>query len=329
MNNAFLISIIIPVFNREKTILPCLDKILSQDSSEVEIIVVDDGSTDNSRSVIMQKTARYHNVKVLGSNVNKGPGVARNMGIMAAKGEYISFVDSDDLVEDNYIITLKEAINTYRCDLILFNYKRVYIRKKNLIERLYPFTVANLNKGVITDERMSLYTRVEVSSVIKLIKREILTSNSDILFPESSLAEDLSFSLLLYPSVHNYVILPDSLYQYHISENSQSRLVTNWTEIYLKILSDLTAYYKKHNYYFKNYTGLEFLLTKHLILPNLLRFYNHKSSRNYSDFLKLRFEVLQSFPNYLRNPFLKKEPFYSYLVLWLVKYIPRVFRLVI
>ena len=328
MSKDVLITIVIPVFNREKTILPCVEKILSQDTSNVEILVVDDCSSDNSRSLVKQKFESLENVNLIFSNINNGPGITRNTGIEAASGEYISFVDSDDLVEDNYIITLKEAIRSYNCDVILFSYKRMYHRKKNLIEKYYPFSRLDLKTDVIQYEIDDLYTKAEVSSVIKLIKRELLISNPDIRFPKFSLAEDLFFSLILYPYVRSYVIIPDILYQYHIYEKSQSRLVTNWSEIYMKILFETTDYYKTHKVYDKNRVGLEFLLSKHLLLPNLLRFYNNKSPHNYAALLKLHSELQTIFPKYLSNPHLKKEPKYVLVILWFIKHFPWVFRFV-
>ena len=89
------ISVIIPVYNAEKTIRRCLESIMSSEYEEYEVVVVDDGSTDNSASILFEYANRDRRVKII-NQPNSGPAIARNKGLELAEGEIIAFVDSDD-----------------------------------------------------------------------------------------------------------------------------------------------------------------------------------------------------------------------------------------
>ena len=92
------ISVIIPVYNAEKTIRRCLESIMSSEYEEYEVILIDDGSTDNSVSIISEFANRNRRIKIF-TQPNSGPSAARNKGLTLAEGEIIAFVDSDDYVD--------------------------------------------------------------------------------------------------------------------------------------------------------------------------------------------------------------------------------------
>ena len=120
-----LISIIIPFYNSARYISRCLKSLLCQDLSNVEILCVDDGSTDNSSSIISnmieQRNMSQH-VHLVQLNHNSGVAHARNVGINTAKGDYVIFIDSDDYVSPDYIAVLKDAVNESESDAFIFNY---------------------------------------------------------------------------------------------------------------------------------------------------------------------------------------------------------------
>lgn len=112
MNNQTpLISVILPVYNGEKTIRLCVDSMLAQDFKDFELVIVDDGSWDNSLEIIKQEYAKYSNIKIY-SKSNGGESSARNYGVDRAKGKWITFIDSDDFVDSNYLSSFmqKEAL---------------------------------------------------------------------------------------------------------------------------------------------------------------------------------------------------------------------------
>ena len=107
------ISVIIPVYNEEKHLEECLNSIINQTLKDIEIIIINDCSTDNTKNIIDKYLLKYPNIKVINNEVNKGVGACRNIGISISKGDYISFIDSDDYIHPNMLLNMyNAAINT-------------------------------------------------------------------------------------------------------------------------------------------------------------------------------------------------------------------------
>ena len=120
-----LVSIIVPVYNCEKYIKDCLDSIFNQDYENFEVICVDDGSSDNSKNIIL----RYEKVKYF-YQTNHGQGAARNLGINKASGEWLTFCDSDDFLEPNFISKMMAKADP-NVDLVCCNIRRIVDGKSN------------------------------------------------------------------------------------------------------------------------------------------------------------------------------------------------------
>lgn len=114
-----LVSVIIPVFNAEKYIKRALSSLVSQTYENIEIICVNDGSTDHSANILERMAESDNRVKVI-TQVNSGPAKARNTGLDIARGKYISFVDSDDFVDKEMYATLVNIAETQSADIIVF-----------------------------------------------------------------------------------------------------------------------------------------------------------------------------------------------------------------
>ena len=107
------VSVIIPVYNTEKYLRRCFDSVVNQTLSDIEIICINDCSTDNSLEILQEYASKDKRIKLIDFKVNKGAAIARNIGIDAATGEYIGFVDSDDFVDlDFYEKLYKKAAET-------------------------------------------------------------------------------------------------------------------------------------------------------------------------------------------------------------------------
>ncbi len=118
------VSVIIPVYNMERSLLVSINRIVSQTYSNIEIIIIDDGSKDNSLEICEKLRKENDCIQVIHTE-NQGSGPARNIGIEKATGDYIYFPDSDDVIETNAIEILVEAMQRYRSDLIIFGYKTI------------------------------------------------------------------------------------------------------------------------------------------------------------------------------------------------------------
>ena len=119
------ISVIIPVYNSEKYLKKCLDSLLDQTFQDFEIIAVNDGSTDSSRTILDQYAAQYPDTVHVYEKGNEGQGAARNFGMERAAGEYVLFLDSDDYVEKNMLEALYAAAVRDESDLVVCDYYEI------------------------------------------------------------------------------------------------------------------------------------------------------------------------------------------------------------
>lgn len=203
-----LVSIIIPVYNSEKYINRCIQSILSQDYQEIEIILVNDGSKDNSLKLIKKYAQKYDNIKVF-TQKNQGPGVARNLGIKKSRGDYITFVDSDDYIEKDYIKILTESVGNN--DIIISGYKTIDENMRLINERI--------PKGTKMD-----YVKY-VSTCCKLYKKDLIVKNN-IIFPSRKIGEDVLFTLKCYALTSKKITVKNSGYIIVINKNSITHTIS-------------------------------------------------------------------------------------------------------
>lgn len=187
------VSVIIPIYNVEKYLRKCIDSILAQTLDDLEVILVDDGSTDGSPE-ICNEYGELPNVTVI-HQTNKGLSAARNSGMRAAKGEYVAFVDSDDYVAEEMYAEMYSCAKHNTVDIVCCNYALVqdervlpnqdgYLPDNRIIE---PFEIRN----ILTSERGSKLLWFAWKS---LFSREMLIKN-EILFIEEPIVEDTPFNL--------------------------------------------------------------------------------------------------------------------------------------
>ena len=132
-NNEIKVSVVVPVYNAADYFAPAMDSIIDQTLKEIEIICVDDGSTDNSLELIKEYQKRDARIRSLTEN-NAGPAVARNKGMARARGEYVVFLDADDfyeltLLERLYEMSVKHDLDIAVCDYDIFNIRKSVFTK--------------------------------------------------------------------------------------------------------------------------------------------------------------------------------------------------------
>ena len=130
------VSIIVPIYNSEKHLEKCINSIIKQTYKNIEIILINDGSTDNSLEKIKELSLKYQNIKYY-TQTNKGVARTRNSGIRYAKGSYIMFVDNDDYIEKDYVETFVNEIEKENYDYVIGGYKRVDENGKTLLKQTY------------------------------------------------------------------------------------------------------------------------------------------------------------------------------------------------
>ena len=204
-----LISIIVAVYNIEKYIARCIDSILSQTYSKLEIILVDDGSTDSSGRICDDYKARDGRIRVI-HKPNGGLSDARNAGLEIASGEYIGFVDGDDWIEADMYRAMYQACETEEAEIAVCRYKQ--ITKSGVIDASAHNSVS-LSKAealeiyVCGDERYLIYNSVWS----KLFTHRLI---QDIRFPVGRNSEDIMFTTKAFCRMKRLVYLDIAYYNY-------------------------------------------------------------------------------------------------------------------
>lgn len=206
------LSIIVPVYNLEKFVGRCLESILCQVNDEVEIIIIDDGSTDNSGTIIDEYAQKHSNIKVIHKS-NEGISKTRNKGLVQAKGEYVLFVDSDDYIAGNMVKTmLNQAINK-NADIVIS--KAVNEWPDQTKEDMFTkdFDESEVINGM---EAVKRFWAGEINGHPwnKLIRRELMINNN-IVFPEDKkIYEDAPTLFKLYLKANRIAFVNKNLYYY-------------------------------------------------------------------------------------------------------------------
>lgn len=212
-----MISIIIPVYNKETCLRRCVDSVLNQTYRELEIILVDDGSTDNSGIICDDYADLDRRVKVIHKK-NGGVSSARNVGLKNVSGEFIGFIDSDDFINENMYETLYEAIINSNSNVVMCNYNKII--DENVIH-VDNFFDKNIVSG---SEFLESVFRIKNMGVLwnKLFRRDMFFCNGiSLLFDESiSLCEDVLLLTKMLKKEKNIYLCRDYLYNYVFNNDS-------------------------------------------------------------------------------------------------------------
>lgn len=238
-----LISIVIPIYNVEKYLRQCIDSIVTCSNKSWEVLLVDDGSTDKSPEICDEYGKRYDEIKVIHKK-NEGVSSARNIGIQHAKGKYITFIDGDDFVKDDYFDNLYKAISK-RTDICLFNYTRWIDEKTHASGKQIS------EEGVYNDLKV-IYMQVaeleiSVMSVWCQVYRLDIIKNNKIYFDENmKTCEDFYFFLSYLEYVETAYVSQGTSYCYRLnldSVTSKRRLshIDDYEVLYKKLSSLLIS----------------------------------------------------------------------------------------
>lgn len=213
-----MISVIVPIYNSEKYLNKCIDSLLRQSYKNIELILIDDGSKDNSLSVCYKYAATDSRVKVHHKE-NEGIAKTRNYGLRVSSGEYIAFVDSDDYVDHDFLRLLYEAMEANHCELSICSFARFMDNKiiHNTIEESRVVDKTELELLFFTD------SNIGKANWNKLYKAELL---ENLQFPDICLGEDYVFNFEYLKRVNKVAIINKELYYYRITPSSLSNLTS-------------------------------------------------------------------------------------------------------
>jgi len=288
------ISVIVPVYNVEIYLARCLDSLLNQTLKEIEIIVVNDGSTDNSGEILKLYEKKYPNrIKVLNKE-NGGLSDARNYGIPYATGEYIAFIDSDDYIEPEMYEKMYQKAKDENSDMVECDFLWEYPNK----------TVVDTGKIYSNKREMFAYARVVAWN--KIIKRSIL-EETKIQFPKGLRYEDVEFFYKILPFYNKVSFVKNPYVHYIQRDNSISNSQNERTKEIFDVLDNVITYYKEKRLFDQYKTELEYTYTRLLLCSSLFRMVKVGDKQVRKDLLRTTWVYLnEKFPSWKKNEILKK-----------------------
>ena len=219
------ISIIIPVYNTEKYLKQCLDSIINQTFKDFECICINDGSTDNSLTILHEYSKKDNRIKIINQK-NSGSSVSRNNGIKQALGQYVSFIDADDWITNNYLEILYNKIIETDADIVRASFK-FYYQKDDICESAKIREIHKIKNNTDIERLYKGYAGAFVWA--KLYKKSLIKDNN-IYFYEVKTAEDCPFSALVYLYAKKICFINDEIYFYRkqiegVTANYQGQII--------------------------------------------------------------------------------------------------------
>lgn len=289
------VSVIVPVYNVEKYIRKCLDSLVNQTLKEIEIIVVNDGSTDNSETIVEEYIEKYSDKIKYYVKENGGLSDARNYGMKYATGEYIAFIDSDDYVDVELYEKMYNKAVENNCDYVECNFIWKYIdREKKDI-------------GIKYKNKHEMLAIARVVAWNKLIKKEIV-DRTNAQFPKGLRYEDIEFFYKLLPYIEKFDFVEDCLIYYVQRNSSIANTQNEKTGEVFTVLNNVIEFYKENNFYEEYKAELEYAYTRILLCSSFLRIIKVENSKTRNLLLKKTWENLNNnFPNWRKNQLLRNE----------------------
>ncbi len=237
MLNSKWLSIIIPIYNVEKYLRKCLDSLCKQLVSEVEVILVDDQSSDSCPLICDEYAQKYKNFKVV-HRINGGAGAARNTGLEVATGEYITFIDPDDCVSDDWLKTISSFFR--EGETLCFSYEIV-----NEMETTIERTILPVKESLYAGEAVRIMDKKGLFNTLwtKVYARKIIEEKPKIRFVErSEPGEDLIFNCEYFSRGPKVTLIDNCLYRYYRRGDIESSLSHKfYLDLYIKTRNFIKA----------------------------------------------------------------------------------------
>lgn len=295
-------TVIVPVYNVENYVEKCVNSILSQSFKDYELILVDDGSTDNSGEICNRLVAENKdkaNIKVIHQE-NRGLGGARNTGIKAATGEYLFFIDSDDTITDGAFQELSDYIDENDTDIVTFDIVKVDENGNEL------YTISGFSHGNIisTPEENKQLILTDHSACNKVIRKKLFIENG-IEFPERLWFEDVATIFKLFPYARmGYINKAFYVYLERTGSIMNSSKCDKNIDM-VTAMNSVLDFYKEKGLYNKYYDELEFVASFHLYYLSSIRVMRIDSKHPLLKVYKKYME--KEFPNFRANKYLGKK----------------------
>jgi glycosyltransferase involved in cell wall biosynthesis len=278
------LSIIVPIYNCEATIEKCIDSILKSEFKNFEILIINDSSTDNSRNIIESRYLNKENVKIINLNKNEGVSFCRNLGIEIAQGEYITFVDSDDYINEKMYANMMSYIEKYDLDCCICDYLEIF-SNGNVQKSKYSYS----NRLLLREECINEYLIDNISPAVwdKIFKANILKENVKF-NTKLKVGEDILFCLDFFYHANRIYTLNEVNYYYIQQEKSVMHVVSpkllQFKDIVLNINEEELNYFKTTFHEEFNYFKSAMLMRG---IHSLTVLYNKENKKEIINFLEV------------------------------------------
>ena len=292
------ISVIIPVYNAKNYIEKTLNSVLNQSIDGLEIIVINDGSTDGSKDILDYYDNTYGNIKVIHQK-NKGVSAARNLGILSSTGEYIGFVDSDDLLDKKMYESMYKKAISYNADICICGFVEEDLNKNILRKYVYKqYDQVITKENIPTMFKKSLDENLEPLGGApiwnKIFKRSLLIENNILIDENITVGEDFCLNIHCFNKANTVVGVSEYFYHYMNVNPDSIMSNVNLDKLYKfingrkSILDNLSKYNFYSDKYFQFENGRNF--------ANLIQIASHKidESNPFKDAYTLVLEILTS-----------------------------------
>lgn len=300
------VSVIVPVYNVEKYLAKCLDTLVNQTLKEIEIIVVNDGSPDNSKAIIDKYAKKYKNIKAYDKE-NGGLSDARNFGLKKATGKYIAFVDSDDYVEEDMYEKMYNKAISGNFDMVVCDLNYLY-EDSDKVVRAY----SNIKNDTtnIKEAMINIYP----AAWNKIYKKELFKTGIE--FKKGVWFEDVEFIYRLLPYVKTIGVVSEPFNQYLQRQGSITSSIDKRIYNYIDNWNGIVKFYKENNLYNEYYKELEYSYVRYIYAT----FLKQASKYNKEDYLQAVDEAIKNvkkyFPNYRKNKYFYKSIKGFYLLIF-------------
>ena len=291
------------MYNAEKHIVQCLDSISNQSLRDIEIIIVDDKSTDDSAIIVenyIQKNQNSSKIKLFKQEINQGPGIARNIGIQNANGEYVAFLDSDDWVENETYNTLYMEAQKHNAELCYCNAIMDFSNGETRI-----ITNPKVTNGDFSiEEKRAFLTNFVTYCVTYLYQRNFLVQNK-ITFPTGRSSEDSVFLTKCILNCSKIAALNEIFYHYVINQNSltQSHNPERYKDK-LKNFNLIISERDKHKIYADE---IGYIFIKKGIILSIINYIRDSREVNENTIAEIYHILITAIPDFRNNKYYRQD----------------------
>ncbi len=290
------VSVVVPVYNVDKYLERCLDSLVYQTLKDIEIVIVNDGSTDKSAEIIKKYVQSYPNKVFAFEKENGGLSDARNFGIKKCHGDYIGFVDSDDYVSLDMFKKLYEKAISKDFDITVCDVRLVW---KNKSKEISSKVINDIfDKNDIKKQMIDIYP----TAWNKLYKRNLFDS---VLFKKGVWYEDVEFLYRLFPYINSIGTIHMPLINYVQRKGAISKTFDKRVFNYIDNWNGIIEYYKENNFFDEYYFELEYCYVRYLYMT-FVKAASNFDKKSYREACKCaKDNVLKNFPHYKKNKYIK------------------------